>query len=265
MMLCHNQPLSAQYDFIRPVKDSIPGGYDFWVYTPLDYYYTLENTPVIIFLHGQSLCGNDLNKVRRYGPLDAIVKGRQIDALVIVPQNPGGPWNPYKINQVLEWTKNNYSMDSTRVYVIGMSLGGYGTLDFAGTYPDKVAAAMALCGGCTLKDKKGLGQVPLWIIHGTADRAVPIKQSKVVVNELKQTNNDTKLKFNWLKGASHGALARILYMNKTYEWLFSHSLLDDRRPVNNDIDITKSDLSKAYQDMISGSPDPEVVYDKTIY
>lgn len=105
MMLCYSQYLLAQYDFIRPVKDSIPGGYNFWVYTPLDYYYTLENTPVIIFLHGQSLCGNDLNKVRRYGPLDAIVKGRQIDALVIVPQNPGGSWNPYKINQVLEWTK----------------------------------------------------------------------------------------------------------------------------------------------------------------
>ena len=156
-------------------------------------------------------------------------------------------------------------MDSTRVYVIGMSLGGYGTLDFVGTYPDKVAAAMALCGGCTLKDKSGLGKVPLWIIHGTADRAVPVKQSQVVVDELQNTGNDARLRFDWLKGASHGALARILYMNKTYEWLFSHSLLDEGRPVNKDIDIDKSDLSKAYQDMISGAPDPEVVYDKTIY
>ena len=139
------QTVLAQYDFLRPVKDSIPDGYDFWIYTPQDYYYSLENTPVIIFLHGQSLCGRNLERVRRYGPLDAIVKGRQIEALVIVPQNPGGAWNPDKINDVLEWTKKHYAMDSTRVYVIGMSLGGYGTLDFAGTYPDKVAAAMALC------------------------------------------------------------------------------------------------------------------------
>lgn len=145
---------NAQYDFIRPVKDAIPGGYNFWVYTPTEYYYTLEETPVIIFLHGQSLCGRDLNKVRRYGPLDAIVKGRQVDALVVVPQNPGGAWSPKKINDVLEWTKKNYACDSTRVYVIGMSLGGYGTLDFTGTYPDKVAAALAMCGGCSLKDHK---------------------------------------------------------------------------------------------------------------
>lgn len=255
----------AQYDFLRPVKDSIPGGYDFWVYTPQDYYYSLDSTPVIIFLHGRSLCGRNLNRVKRYGPLDAIVKGRQIDALVLVPQNPGGSWKPDKINDVLEWTKKHYPMDSTRVYVIGMSLGGYGTLDFAGTYPDKVAAAMALCGGSTLKDVSGLGELPLWIMHGTADRAVPIKQSKVVVEQLKKEGKDKRLRYDWLKGASHGALARILYMTKTYDWLFSHSLIDKNRPVNKEIDIDKSDLSKAYNDMISGAPDPEVVYDKTIY
>ena len=255
----------AQYDFLRPVKDSIPGGYDFWVYTPQDYYYSLGNTPVIIFLHGRSLCGRNLNRVKRYGPLDAIVKGRQIEALVIVPQNPGGAWNPDKINDVLEWTKKHYAMDSTRVYAIGMSLGGYGTLDFAGTYPDKVAAAMALCGGSTLKDVSGLGKVPLWILHGTADRAVPISKSKALVEQLQKDNNDKRLRFDWLKGSSHGALARILYMKKTYEWLFMHSLIDKDRPVNRDIEIGKSDLSNAYSDMISGAPDPEVVYDKTIY
>lgn len=259
------QTTMAQYDFLRPVKDAIPGGYDFWVYTPLDYYYSLENTPVIIFLHGQSLCGRNLDRVKRYGPLHAIVMGRQIDALVVVPQNPGGAWSPKKLNDVLEWTKKNYAMDSTRVYVIGMSLGGYGTLDFAGTYPDKIAAAMALCGGCSLKDVSGLGKLPLWILHGTADRAVPVSRSKVVVDELQREGNDTRLRFDWLKGASHGDLARILYMTKTYDWLFSHSLTDKDRPVNKDIDISTADFSKAYKDMIKGAPDPEVVYDKTIY
>ena len=254
----------AQYDYIRPVTDEIPGGYNFWVYTPTDYYYTYENTPVIIFLHGQSLCGRDINRVRRYGPLDAIVRGREIPALVIVPQNPGGAWNPSKINDVLEWTKHNYPCDSTRVYVMGMSLGGYGTMDFAGTYPDKVAAAMALCGGSTLKDKSGLGRLPFWIIHGTADRAVPVKHSQSVVKELKDSGNDTRLRYDWLAGASHGALARILYMKKTYEWLFSHSLTDPDRPVRRDISIDKSDLTRAYNDMKKGLPNPEVIYDKTI-
>lgn len=260
LALCAN----AQYDFVRPVKDFIPGGYDFWVYTPLDYYYSLEQTPVIIFLHGASLCGNNINRVRRYGPLDAIVRGREIEALVIVPQNPGGAWNPDKINDVLEWTKRHYAMDSNRVYVMGMSLGGYGTLDFAAAYPDKIAAAMALCGGCSAKDESGLGKLPLWILHGTADRAVPISRSKAVVSELQRTHNDSRLRYDWLPGANHGALARIFYMKKTYEWLFSHSLLDPDRPVNRDIDIDRSDLPKAYSDMNKNAADPEVVYETTI-
>ncbi len=263
-MLTFSTAAKAQYDFLRPVKGEIPGGYDFWVYTPTDYYYSLETTPVVMFLHGASLCSKDMNRSRRYGPLDAIVRGRQIDALVIVPQNPGGAWNPDKLNDILEWTKKNYAMDSTRVYVLGMSLGGYGTMDFAAAYPDKIAAAMALCGGCSAKDKSGLGRLPLWIIHGTGDRAVPVKQSQTVVKQLQDTNNDKRLRFDWLRGASHGALARILYMRKTYEWLFSHSTADPGRPVRPDITIDNSDLKKAYNDMKRGVPSPEIIFEKSI-
>ena len=263
-MLTFSTTAKAQYDFLRPVKGEIPGGYDFWVYTPTDYYYSLETTPVVMFLHGASLCSKDMNRSRRYGPLDAIVRGRQIDALVIVPQNPGGAWNPDKLNDILEWTKKNYAMDSTRVYVLGMSLGGYGTMDFAAAYPDKIAAAMALCGGCSAKDKSGLGRLPLWIIHGTGDRAVPVKQSQTVVKQLQDTNNDKRLRFDWLQGASHGALARILYMRKTYEWLFSHSTADPGRTVRPDITIDNSDLKKAYNDMKIGVPSPEIIFEKSI-
>lgn len=249
----------SAYDFLRPVKDSIPNGYNFWVYTPIDYFYSQEHTPVIIFLHGASLCGRNLNRVRRYGPLDAIVKGREIEALTIVPQNPGGAWNPKKIMDVLDWVKRNYACDTTRVYVLGMSLGGYGTMDVCATYPDRIAAGMAFCGGSSLKDVSGLGKLPFWIIHGTADRAVPIKQSKVVVEKLKESGNDTRLLYDWWQGANHGAPARLFYLRKTYEWLFSHSLLDKDRSVNRDISIRYEDLRKVYDDVNRGNNTPEVI------
>ena len=255
---------ASAYDFLRAVKDSIPGGYNFWVYTPIDYFYSQEQTPVIIFLHGASLCGRSLERVRRYGPLDAIVKGRQIDALTIVPQNPGGAWSPKKIMDVLDWVKSRYACDTTRVYVLGMSLGGYGTMDVCGTYPDRIAAGMALCGGTSLKDVSGLGRLPFWIIHGTADRAVSVKQSKTVVEELQNSDNDHRLRYDWLQGASHGALARILYMRKTYDWLFSHSIADPDRPVRPDITIDNADLKKAYEDMKRGLPSPEIIYEESI-
>ena len=239
----------GQYDLLSEKRNVIPGCYNFWVYTPQDYYYWQESTPLIIFLHGASLCGRNMNRVLRYGPIDAAKMGLEIPALIVAPQNPGGPWKPQKLNEILEWMKQNYQFDESRVYVLGMSLGGYGTLDFAGTYPEKIAAAIALCGGSTLKDYRGLGELPLWIAHGTADRAVSVRESQKVVSGMKTLGITSRLRYDWLSGASHGALARFFYTGKTYEWLFQHSLKDPWRPVNTAIDITKSDLSGAYREI----------------
>lgn len=242
----------AQSGQLAAMRNVVDGGYNFWLYAPNEYVNENRRVPVIIFLHGASLCGNNLQRVRRYGLLHAISKGRYYPCMVIAPQNPGGSWKPEKIARVLDWVIEHHDVDTTRIYVIGMSLGGYGTLDFAGTYPDRVAAAMALCGGNTLKDFSGLGQIPLWILHGTADRAVPISQSKKVVEAIKESGHDKLLRYDWIPGASHGDLARLLYLKQTYDWLFFHTTLDNPREVERDISISKADLKNAYTNL-----DPE--------
>lgn len=249
MLLLLGIAARAQYDLLSAKKGVVKDGYDFWVYTPEDYYYSQEQTPLIIFLHGASSCSSNMNRSLRYGPVDAVKMGRDIPALIVTPQNPGGAWKAEKLNNILEWMKQNYRFDSTRVYVLGMSLGGYGTLDFAGTYPDKIAAAIALCGGSTLKDYSGLGRLPLWIVHGTGDRAVSVRESQKVVEGMKRIGATDRLRYHWMAGASHGALARFFYTGKTYDWLFQHSLSDPDRQVNTMVDITKDDLSNAYKDI----------------
>lgn len=237
----------AQYDLLSAKKNVINGGYNFWVYTPEDYYFSQESTPLVLFLHGASLCGHDLNRVLRYGTIDAVQMGLELPALVVAPQNPGGPWKPSKLKDILEWMKEHYAYDTTRVYVLGMSLGGYGTIDLMGTYPEMIAAGMALCGGTTLRDLSKLGDAPLWIIHGTGDRAVSVKESQKVVNAMKQMGIDSRLRYDYPKGASHGALARYFYSVDTYKWLLSHSLTDVDRPVETTIDIPLNNLQHVYR------------------
>ncbi|MBO4599880.1 MAG: LysM peptidoglycan-binding domain-containing protein, partial [Bacteroidales bacterium] len=188
-------------------------------------------------------------RVRRYGPLDALKMGRQINALIIAPQNPGGAWNPKRVNNVVDWVFDHYAGDTNRFYVFGMSLGGYGTIDYSAVYNNRIAAAMALCGGGNPKSYCGLNELPLWIIHGTADHAVTISQSQKVIDAMSRCGDSPRLRFTKLDGVDHGGLARAFYISETYDWLFRHRLDDPDRPVNKDFDITVDRLHKAYKDI----------------
>ena len=252
-------PFYANSQELIACRDSVEGSYNFWVYVPECYDSVSNTTPTVLFLHGRSLCGRNLSMVRKYGPLDAIYMGRKINALIVAPQNPGAAWNPEKIMNIIDWTTEKYRTDTNRLYVLGMSLGGYGTIDFTGTYPDKVAAAMAFCGGGTLKSYCGLNEVPLWIMHGTADKAVGVSQSQAVVDKMIECGDTSRLIFDRLSGVNHSRLARMFYLPETYEWLFSHSLADSARQVHKDVHIDNATMELAYKNLDKSSNNFKVI------
>jgi len=250
-MMCSPVTVNAQLKkgTTTPKYNAVPNSYNFLIHTPADYSPREHKSPLVIFLHGRSLCGRNLNMVKKYGVIDAIEKGKIVPAVVLAPQNPGGAWNAHKINDLINWTAKHYAIDTTRIYVLGMSLGGYGTMDFVAAYPHRVAAAMALCGGCYAKNMDGLGEVPLWIMHGTADRAVPISESKRVVNYLKEKGKTNLLRYDWISGGSHGLLARLFYLQQTYDWLFCHDLRQNPKEVDRNFTITQQDLKDVYSEL----------------
>lgn len=235
---------------ITAKKEVVKNGYNFWLYEP-DSISVSTPKPVIIFLHGASLCGRDMNRVRHYGTIDAIERGREIDAYVVAPQNPGGAWRPENVMNVVKWVEQNHNVDTTRIYVIGMSLGGYGAIDVAAAYPDRIAAAMSFCGGGSRQDLGSLNEVPLWIVHGTADRAVRVGESDRVVNEMRRADPSTpRLIYDRVPGMNHSKPARFFYLPEAYDWLMSHSLTDEGRPATQGFDITGSSTA-AYKGLKS--------------
>ena len=229
-------------------RNVIPDNYDFWLYLPKDYATAIEKKPVILFLHGRSLSGDDLSLVRHYGCINALLRGHEIDAIVIAPQSKTA-WKPEKLMELYNWVTTNYRSDTNRFYVLGMSMGGFGTLDFVAAYPDKVAAAMSMCGGSTAKSLCGLNDVPLWIIHGTADQDVPVWRSERVVDSMCVCGDTSRLIFNKLKSVNHTSLVRVFYLQQTYDWLFSHTLTDSLRLANKDYTISRELLYAAYDDL----------------
>ena len=225
----------------------IEDNYDFLLYLP-ESYQRADELPLVMFLHGKSLSGDSLEMVLRYGCIDAVVRGRRIDAIVVAPQAQSA-WEPKKLIALYDWIDDHYKVDTNRFYVLGMSMGGYGTLDMATAYPDKIAAAIAMCGGASGKDLCGLTTMPLWIIHGTADESVSVSCSDRVVDFMRSCGDTTRLIYDRMEGVNHSRLARVFYLKQTYDWLFSHSLLDKDRPVNRSFAMTTELLDVAYNDM----------------
>ena len=199
--------------------------------------------PVLIFLHGRSLSGNNLDLVKKYGVIDAIERGRKINAIVIAPQvSSGSSWNPSKILSTLEYVQKNYKTDTNRIYVTGMSLGGYGTTYFAGAYPEKIAAAVALCGGGKKSDACNLAKTNIWIQHGKLDYAVAHSESVEIYEAIKSCDKNSICYFTSYPNADHGDLASEFYRDEIYDWMFQFALNTDSRRM----DQMKIEASKIF-------------------
>jgi predicted peptidase len=189
------------------------------LYLPVNYKDTTADFPLIIYLHGSSLRGNNLEKLKRYGLPFLVKKGHNYDFIIASPQCPAN-----KSWAFINWFDTLYSdlcskyrIDKNRVYVIGMSLGGYGTWQAAMDYPDKIAAIIPLCGGCV--DSLNIcriSNIPVWAFHGTADKAVNVNETEKLVRRLQNCHG--KIKYTRLLNQGHD-LSSIFANQELYDWL----------------------------------------------
>lgn len=226
-------------------RDSVQGGYNFLLYLPPGIDTCRQELPLILFLHGKSLSGTDLNQVLRYGTIDAVKRGLPLDAVVIAPQTEVIGWQPDRLEKVVDFVMDKFPCDTNRFYVIGMSMGGWGTLKMVHRYPDRIAAALAMCGGYDEPSISGLSEVPLWIIHGFRDTVTRVSFSADLVKKMYDSGQGERLIFDQ-PACGHSELARVFYLPDLYEWLFSHNLQDKMRPVNLSYTITENKMNAAY-------------------
>ncbi len=205
-----------------PLVPSTSKTYPYLAYTPEGYNKDdKKEWPLIIYLHGSSCKGNNLEKLKKYGPPFYLERGMQVDAIVISPQCPSnknwtvGSW----FESFYKELKSKYNIDPSRVYLTGMSLGGFGTWDLASRYPDIFAAIVPLCGGGRTNMAETMKDIPTWVFHGDLDKTVRISRSEEMVNAMKNLGSNPK--FSILKGQGHG-IQKVYSDQTVYEWLFSH-------------------------------------------
>ncbi len=202
--------------------------YSFLLYLPETYENGKKKWPLLLFLHGSGERGTDLSLVKKNGPPRLIEEGREYPFIVVSPQlSEDQSWMPDVMMSFLRAVIDRYRVDENRIYVTGLSLGGYGTWALAGKYPDEIAAIAPVCGGGKPSRVAGLNNMPIWAFHGEKDRAVPVEEERQMIEAVRQEGN-TNVKFTVYENVGHAAWTRAYRTEELYEWL-----LRQRRPHDN--------------------------------
>ena len=187
------------------------------LYLPKDYD-TKESWPLMLFLHGAGERGDDLDRVKLHGPPKLIAKGKDFPFVVASPQCPGNHWwEPVALTGLLDEIVEKYKIDKDRIYVTGLSMGGFGTWSLAAQSPERFAAIVPICGGGEPVKAKLLPSLPTWVFHGAKDPIVPIARSEAMVEALKKAGGNVK--FTIYPNAGHDAWTETYDNPKLYEWL----------------------------------------------
>jgi predicted peptidase len=198
---------------------------NYQLYLPADYGKEQgKKWPLILFLHGAGERGDDINQVKKHGPpklLDAKTDLPVANFIVVSPQCPANKWwEPRDVITLLDEVGQKYDVDPDRVYLTGLSMGGFGTWETASRFPERFAAIAPICGGGDPRRVRTLKDMPTWVFHGDKDPTVPIQRSIEMVEALKQLGNDAK--FTRYPEAGHDSWT-VTYNNpQLYEWFLQH-------------------------------------------
>ncbi|HEX9945880.1 MAG TPA: PHB depolymerase family esterase, partial [Thermoanaerobaculia bacterium] len=195
--------------------------------------------PLVLWLHGGGSHGEDLKLLLSHGDKHGIGYLARADiqskyaSFIVAPQcprnklwgNPGSGQLTGEMKLALEIVakvRAAYSIDSRRLYVLGMSLGGYGTWDLITRRPGLFAAAVPICGGGDPSKVSLLVKTAVWVFHGDEDELVDVAESRKMIAAIQRAGG--KPRYTEYKGVGHNAWERAFAEPELLPWLFAQRL-----------------------------------------
>ncbi|MES2790255.1 MAG: dienelactone hydrolase family protein [Planctomycetota bacterium] len=185
---------------------------------------TEKKWPLIVFLHGSGEKGTDLNLVKLHGPPKIVEKDPEFPFVVVSPQCPVGQrWTPLLLSGMLDNVVAKYGVDQDRIYLTGLSMGGFGAWEWAAIQPHRFAALVPICGRGDPQTAKKIKHIPTWVFHGAKDMGAPVSDSEDMVRALEKLGGTPK--YTLYPEAGHDAWTETYNNPELYKWL-----LEQKRP-----------------------------------
>jgi predicted peptidase len=207
------------------------GTLNYLQYLPKDYDKQPDKRwPLMLFLHGSGERGSDVQLVAKHGPFKLVREGREFPFIIIAPQCPAGQrWQVEPLMQLVSEAEKKFRVDPTRIYVTGLSMGGFGTWALGVNHPEKFAAIIPICGGGNVPDivmssidhSDALKSLPVWAFHGAKDPTVPVAASQETVALLKD-KGVREIKLTIYPDALHDCWTQTYENPEIYDWLLQH-------------------------------------------
>jgi predicted peptidase len=224
-LACCSAQLSAASPGVQvEVQPSATNPYGHQLFLPKAYAARAdEKFPLIIFLHGSGERGADLSKVKAHGPPKIVDSDPHFPFIVVSPQAPEGElWDIVKLDALLADIRRNHRVDERRIYLTGLSLGGFGTWDWAIARPGLFAAIAPICGRSDVSKAAALKDTPIWAFHGDNDDAVDMAGSFDMVAAVRKTGGDPRLTI--YPDTGHDSWTRAYADPALYFWFLQHRL-----------------------------------------
>ncbi len=187
-----------------------------------------EHAPLMLFLHGRGESDGALSIVAKWGPPRMAARGDKLPYILVSPQCPratnwSAPEQQAALVELVNHVAKAYAADTRRLYLTGLSMGGYGSWRLAADHPEKFAAVVPICGAGNPADGEKLKNVPIWAWHGTEDGAVPFQRSVEMVDAIKKAGG-TQVRFTTLEHIGHNSWSAAYATPELFEWFDKHVL-----------------------------------------
>ena len=222
-------PMQTKVTFKHQAKKTL--AIQYLLYLPEDYKAKPDaKWPLLLFLHGAGERGDNLERVKVHGPPKLIAAGKHFPFIVISPQCPRGQvWNNEVLSALLDDLIKKHRVDTTRIYLTGLSMGGYGSWSLGIEQCDRFAAIAPICGGGDFikmynaagAKGKALRTLGVWAFHGGKDNVVKPAESERMIAALKKFGHPNP-KLTVYPEARHDSWTKTYDNPKLYDWFFKH-------------------------------------------
>ncbi len=211
-----SKPRQHPGSFKRQITKTVAARY--LLYLPKDYGKAKKNWPLVLFLHGARERGDDVEKVKVNGLPKLVAQGRDFPFIIVSPQCPlDGGWPTDVLNALLDEMVENYDVDADRIYLTGLSMGGFGSWRLAAEHPERFAAIIPICGGGLERWAPAMAHLPIWVFHGAKDVSVRPARSEQMVVALREYGSNVRLTV--YPDVGHNSWNRAYETAELYEWM----------------------------------------------